>query len=141
MFGTLIEGVDYFVRFWDFPNYASNMFCSPNDDGTFTICFNSRFTREQLLKDVPHEFRHILLNHFQDDRNVAELEAEAEGKAVATVQEPKPVPTIRHYLTLRGLLLGELEQAKELTVFGKTDDALRDMLLKALNSTEPIVVR
>lgn len=136
MLEKLIEGVDYFVCFWDFPNYASNMFCSPNDDGTFTICFNSRFTREQLLKDVPHEFRHILLNHFQDDRNVEELEAEADGVAAA-----EEAPQIRHYLTLRGLLLGELEQANELIVFGsdsaKTAEALRLMM----DSTAPLVVR
>jgi len=133
----LIEGVDYFVCFWDFPNYASNMFCSPNDDGTFTICFNSRFTREQLLKDIPHEFRHILLNHFQDDRNVEELEAEADGVAPAAEEAPQ----IRRYLTLRGLLLGELEQANELIVFGsdsaKTAEALRLMM----DSTAPLVVR
>lgn len=137
MLEKLIEGVDYFVCFWDFPNYASNMFCSPNDDGTFTICFNSRFTREQLLKDVPHEFRHILLNHFQDDRNVEELEAEADGVAPAAEEAPQ----IRRYLTLRGLLLGELEQANELIVFGsdsaKTAEALRLMM----DSTVPLVVR
>lgn len=137
MLEKLIEGVDYFVCFWDFPNYASNMFCSPNEDGTFTICFNSRFTREQLLKDVPHEFRHILLNHFQDDRNVEELEAEADGVVPAAEEAPQ----IRHYLTLRGLLLGELEQANELIVFGsdsaKTAEALRLMM----DSTAPLVVR
>ena len=137
MLEKLIEGVDYFVCFWDFPNYASNMFCSPNEDGTFTICFNSRFTREQLLKDVPHEFRHILLNHFQDDRNVEELEAEADGVPPAVEEAPQ----IRRYLTLRGLLLGELEQAKELIVFGsdsaKTAEALRLMM----DSTAPLVVR
>lgn len=137
MLEKLIEGVDYFVCFWDFPNYASNMFCSPNDDGTFTICFNSRFTREQLLKDIPHEFRHILLNHFQDDRNVEELEAEADGVAPAAEEAPQ----IRRYLTLRGLLLGELEQANELIVFGsdsaKTAEALRLMM----DSTAPLVVR
>lgn len=137
MLEKLIEGVDYFVCFWDFPNYASNMFCSPNDDGTFTICFNSRFTREQLLKDIPHEFRHILLNHFQDGRNVGELEAEADGVAPAAEEAPQ----IRRYLTLRGLLLGELEQANELIVFGsdsaKTAEALRLMM----DSTAPLVVR
>lgn len=154
MLNQLIEGVDYFVRFWDFPNYAANMFCCPNDDGTFTICFNSRFTREQLINDVPHEFVHILKNHFQDDRDEEELENEANelksfvvvrsGEDAVDVKLEEPhaddsVPKIPHYLTLRGLLLGELEQAQELTVFGKTDDALRDMLLKALNSTETLV--
>lgn len=137
MLEKLIEGVDYFVCFWDFPNYASNMFCSPNDDGTFTICFNSRFTREQLLKDVPHEFRHILLNHFQDDRNVEELEAEADGVAPAAEEAPQ----IRRYLTLRGLLLGELEQANELIVFGSDSAKAAEALRLMMDSTVPLVVR
>lgn len=140
MLEKLIEGVDYFVCFWDFPNYASNMFCSPNDDGTFTICFNSRFTREQLLKDVPHEFRHILLNHFQDDRDVAELEAEADG----IMPEPAPaVPTIPHYTTLRGLTLGELNAAQSLLVYGEDKDTakLRAAFLQAIASNDALVVR
>lgn len=73
----LIEGRDYFVAVWCFPNYASDMFVVQNPDGTFTLNLNSRFTREQLLKNVPHEFRHMVLNHFQCEKCIADIEREA----------------------------------------------------------------
>ena len=121
------------------------MFVTPNDDGTHTIVFNSRFTREQLLKDVPHEFVHILKNHFQDDRNVADLEAEANGRT----KEPAlpvlvpTVPKIPHYLTLRGLTLGELNASESLLTFGMENDAakIRAAFLQALMDDKPLVVR
>ena len=53
------------------------MFCVDNADGTFTINLNARLTVEQLIANSPHEFRHIIKNHFQDDRPIAELEEEA----------------------------------------------------------------
>ena len=73
----MIEGADYFVVEWCFPNYASAMFCVDNADGTHTINLNARFTREQLIALSPHEFRHIIKNHFQDERPIDEIEAEA----------------------------------------------------------------
>lgn len=77
MYENLIEGADYYVVEWSFPNCASGMFCVDNADGTFTINLNARLTKEQLLEISPHEFRHIIKNHFQDERPIAELEAEA----------------------------------------------------------------
>jgi len=53
------------------------MFCVDNTDGTFTINLNARLTVEQLIANSPHEFRHIIKNHFQDERPIAELEEEA----------------------------------------------------------------
>lgn len=77
MFENLIEGADYFVVEWSFPNCCSAMFCVENPDGTFTINLNARLTVEQLIANSPHEFVHIVKNHFQDDRAIGELEAEA----------------------------------------------------------------
>lgn len=77
MYENLIEGADYFVVEWCFPNCASAMFCVDNTDGTFTINLNARLTVEQLISNSPHEFRHIIKNHFQDERPIAELEEEA----------------------------------------------------------------
>lgn len=77
MFEGMIEGADYFVVEWCFPNYASAMFALDNGDGTYTIFLNARFTKERLIQESPHEFRHIIKNHFQDDRPIGELEAEA----------------------------------------------------------------
>ena len=79
MFEHLIEDADYFVQEWCFPNYASDMFVLDNADGTYTIWLNSRFTREQLIARAPHEFRHIIKNHFQDERSIEEIEREASG--------------------------------------------------------------
>lgn len=73
----MIEGTDFFVVEWCFPNYASDMFVVQNPDGTYQINLNSRFTREQLLSNAPHELRHVLLNHFRDERPICEIEAEA----------------------------------------------------------------
>ena len=77
MYENLIEGADYFVTEWSFPNWASAMFCVDNGDGTFLIVLNARLTKEQLIANSPHEFRHIIKNHFQDPRPIEELEAEA----------------------------------------------------------------
>jgi hypothetical protein len=77
VYENLIEGADYFVVEWCFPNCASAMFCVDNTDGTFTINLNARLTVEQLIANSPHEFRHIIKNHFQDERPIAELEEEA----------------------------------------------------------------
>lgn len=74
----MIEGTDYFVVEWCFPNTASDMFCVSNPDGTYTINLNARFTREQLIKRAPHELRHIVLNHFQSDMRIEEIEEEAD---------------------------------------------------------------
>ena len=77
MYENLLEGADYYVAEWSFPNCASAMFCVDNTDGTFTINLNARLTYEQLIANSPHEFRHIIKNHFQDPRPIEELEAEA----------------------------------------------------------------
>lgn len=77
MYENLIEGADYFVVLWSFPNLASDMFVVENPDGTHTINLNARFTREQLIARAPHEFVHIIKNHFRDERSIEELEAEA----------------------------------------------------------------
>lgn len=166
MIEKLIEGVDFFVEFWQFPNYAADIFVDPNDDGTFTIVFNSRYTREQLMQHVPHEFVHILRNHFGDDRDRDEIEAEADelmpfvkvdtsgDAAVVSMALPEPepappaadaanVPMIPHYLTLRGLTLGELNASESLLTFGMENDTakIRAAFLQALSDNKPLVVR
>ena len=78
----MIEGVDYFIRVVDFPNWASRMCTVENEDGTYSVYLNGRYTHEQLLRRFPHEIAHMCGNHFQDARGVAELEAEADKMAV-----------------------------------------------------------
>lgn len=85
-----IEGVDYFVQFMAFPNMASPIFTALNDDGTFTIVLNTRFSREVLAVEMRHELEHIADDHFFDARPVAYLEAEADG---SPLREPPPPRT------------------------------------------------
>ena len=77
----MTEGVDYFIRLVDFPNYASPICVTPNDDGTFSVYANAKFTKEQIKKRLPHELIHMRENHFNSERRTAELEEEADGKA------------------------------------------------------------
>lgn len=63
----------------DFGCWGSKMLVVECEDGEPVTVFNSRYTMEQLLEELPHEDDHIEENHFQDDRPVRELEAEAEA--------------------------------------------------------------
>lgn len=71
------EGIDYFIRVVNFPGYASPICVTPNDDGTFSVYANARYTTEQIKKALPHELVHMEENHFHDERAVTELESEA----------------------------------------------------------------
>lgn len=78
----MIEGADYFIRVVDFPNWAAPCCTVENEDGTYSVYLNGRYTQEQLRQRFPHEEVHMRENHFQDERPVSELEAEADGMAV-----------------------------------------------------------
>jgi hypothetical protein len=61
----------------DLPEHIQAM-VTPDEDGNYTIYFNSRATREQQIKAALHELRHIKKDHFSNDtKTVAELEREA----------------------------------------------------------------
>lgn len=75
----MIEGCDYFIRVIDFPNWASPMCTVENEDGTYSVYLNGRYTREQWRNKFPHEQAHMENNHFQDERPIRELEAEADA--------------------------------------------------------------
>ena len=71
----LIEGIDYFVRIVQFPNAANKGAVYLNDDGTYDIYLNSRFT--DLTEGYEHEVRHLLLNHFGQEKPIKHIEKEA----------------------------------------------------------------
>ena len=73
----LIEGIDYFVRVVQFPNAANKGAVYLNDDGTYDIYLNSRFT--DLTQGYEHEVRHLLLNHFGQEKPIKHIEKEADG--------------------------------------------------------------
>lgn len=82
----LIENVDYFVRVVQFPNGANKGIVCANDDGTFDVYLNSRYT--DLMDGYDHEVNHLLLNHFESLKPLKAIEAEADGKLV-----PQPIAT------------------------------------------------
>lgn len=55
----LIEGVDYFVRLVDFPNFKCNGAIALNNDGTYSVYINARASEEQKKKAMRHEFDHM----------------------------------------------------------------------------------
>ena len=70
----------------DFGCWDSRMLTVEDEDGEPVILLNARYTREQLMERLPHEFAHILLGHLHDPRPVSELEAEADKeKAVVMI--------------------------------------------------------
>lgn len=73
----MTEGIDYFVKLMDFPNYASRAVCLENEDGTYTVYCNSRYTFEQIKERLLHELKHMEGSHHQDPRLVTILEEEA----------------------------------------------------------------
>lgn len=75
----MLFNADVVVRVVNFPNWGSRFVVKPNDDGTYSLYANARYTNEQLLKRLPHEVVHMEKGHHWDDRPVEELEAEADG--------------------------------------------------------------
>lgn len=86
------EGVDYWVRYVDFPNTASEAVAVSNGDGTFTVYLNTRFPREILEARLRHELRHLEDEHFfRDGLSVLDAERQADGvPTVRTMPGPEP---------------------------------------------------
>lgn len=73
-----VEGRDYFVRFVRFPNRASAVCVTPNDDGTFSVYGNLRYPIEEVRKRMEHEIAHMAHGDFWRDEEVSTLESEAD---------------------------------------------------------------
>jgi len=74
----LSYGVDYFVYLVELPwgVYGTS---EANEDGTYTILINSRYTVERQEITLVHEILHCSLGHFdrdQEDKSRAEKEYE-----------------------------------------------------------------
>lgn len=78
----LVEGIDYFVYYSQFPNYANPSSVTPNDDGTFTIYLNTRYPPDFLENHLRHELRHIARGHFDDTIPISLIEREADGESL-----------------------------------------------------------
>jgi len=71
----------YFTRYVALPSAVKGV-TVPNDDGSFSIYINSALPDAQQRATLDHEVRHIVRDHFYNDRaTVAEVETDAETVA------------------------------------------------------------
>lgn len=76
----LIEGVDYRVRYVEFPNTGSPSVAVSNGDGTYTVYVNTRFSIEEQARGLRHELEHLEGGHFErSSDDLAALESAADG--------------------------------------------------------------
>lgn len=75
----LIEGIDYYVYRVRFPNTANPACTLVNDDGTYSVYLNTRFTDVFLQIQLRHELRHIAEGHFESNMPISLIELRAEG--------------------------------------------------------------
>ena len=75
-----IEGIDYWVRYVEFPNMASESVVASHGDGTFTIYINTLFSPERQADRLSHELVHLEEEHFyRDDLTIHQIEHQADG--------------------------------------------------------------
>lgn len=73
------EGMDYWVRYVQFPNMASESVVVSNGDGTFTIYINTLFCVEKQQERLAHELKHLKDKHFyRDDLSITSIERQAD---------------------------------------------------------------
>ncbi len=103
------EGIDYWVRFVEFPNMASESVVASHGDGTFTIYINTLFCEERQRDRLSHELRHLEENHFyRDELTIAQIERQADGIPEPAAEPPrlpnvfqeKPPDTIPFFASL-----------------------------------------
>ena len=74
------EGVDYWVRRCQFPNFASESVVVSHGDGTFTIYLNTLFSLERQAERLKHEIKHLTEEHFfREDLSINQIERQADG--------------------------------------------------------------
>lgn len=89
-----IEGMDYWVRYVQFPNMASESVAASHGDGTFTIYINTLFPPERQEERLRHELQHLEQEHFyREDLTIRQLERQADGLSV-----PEQMPVCRRVL-------------------------------------------
>ena len=77
---TYYEGIDYWVRYVEFPNMASESVVASHGDGTFTIYINTLFSLERQLDRLSHELHHLESEHFyRDNLTIDQVERQADG--------------------------------------------------------------
>lgn len=89
---SYIEGIDYWVRYREFPCTTIYAWAVSLGDGTFDIWLNTRVSEEKQLAGLQHDLRHLEDNHFyRDDLTLAEKEAIAWGASEEELEKEKPI--------------------------------------------------
>ena len=84
------EGADYWVRYVEFPNMASESVVLSHGDGTFTILINTLYCPERQQERLAHELCHLREEHFyRNDLSIAQIERAADGVSVLPSPEPE----------------------------------------------------
>ena len=90
----LIEGVDYRVRYVEFPNTGSPSVSVSNGDGTYTVYVNTRFSIEEQARGLRHELEHLEGGHFErSGDDLAALESAADGLLKGGIYRCTPTGT------------------------------------------------
>lgn len=90
----MITTDDFFVRLIQLPPRVRGV-TVPNDDGTFSIYINSSLDYFMQRDAYDHEVRHVVLNHFYEERPIEDIESEAKGYSLAEVVLNTPTATQR----------------------------------------------
>jgi len=86
-----LEGRDYWVRYAQFPNTASEAAVVSHGDGTFTIYLNTLYSDDVLAVRLQHELRHLEKEHFyRDDLTIRQVERQADGEPEQPAGEWSP---------------------------------------------------
>ncbi len=93
----LIENVDYFLHYVQFPNRANPSMVFPNDDGTFDIYLNTLFDKDFLRRKLEHELEHLYDEHFYVDLPIETIERQADGESVLAAVVSPPPGKIAHF--------------------------------------------
>lgn len=73
------EGMDYWIRFVEFPNMANESVVVSHGDGTFTIYINTLFCEAKQKERLVHELNHLQKEHFyRDNLPITSIERQAD---------------------------------------------------------------
>ena len=88
-----IEGIDYWVRYREFPCTTIFAWAVSLGDGTFDVWLNTRVSEEKQMEGLRHDLKHLEDNHFyRDDLTLEQKEAIAWGAAGLVGTETKEMP-------------------------------------------------
>ena len=109
----------YYVRYIKFP-YSINGCTVPGNDGSFTIFINSLLSESIQREALRHELRHVSLDHFYSDEEIADIEAQARGEASSAHYVDK------HWTTIPGT-----DPPEFIPLYEDPDDVIIDLIREA----------